>query len=82
MDTKLCLAAQIIIDDPRSPMDPSGIRVGVQAITSRGMKEKEIKMIVEWIDAIITAYNDKKTLAEIKKDVTKFCKKFPIYPSV
>ncbi|KKQ39426.1 MAG: Serine hydroxymethyltransferase [Candidatus Moranbacteria bacterium GW2011_GWC2_37_73] len=69
-------------DDPRSPMDPSGIRVGVQAITSRGMKEKEIKMIVEWIDAIITAHNDKKTLAEIKKDVTKFCKRYPIYPKV
>ena len=72
----------MIPDDPRSPFDPSGIRVGVQAITSRGMKEKEIKMIVEWIDAIITAHNDPKTLAEIKKDVTKFCKKYPIYPKV
>lgn len=72
----------MIPDDPRSPFDPSGIRVGVQAITSRGMKEKEIKMIVEWMDAIITAHNDKKTLAEIKKDVTKFCKKYPIHPTV
>ncbi|NTW27527.1 MAG: serine hydroxymethyltransferase [Candidatus Moranbacteria bacterium] len=72
----------MIPDDPRSPFDPSGIRVGVQAITSRGMKEKEIKMIVEWIDAIITAHSDKKTLAEIKKDVVKFCKKYPIYPKV
>lgn len=72
----------MIPDDPRSPMDPSGIRIGVQAVTSRGMKEKEIKMIVEWIDAIITAHNDKKTLSEIKKDVTKFCKKYPIYPKV
>lgn len=72
----------MIPDDPRSPMDPSGIRVGVQAITSRGMKEAEIKKIVEWIDAIITAHSDKKTLAEIKKDVMKFCKKYPIYPIV
>ncbi len=72
----------MIPDDTRSPFDPSGIRVGVQAITSRGMKEKEIKIIVEWIDAIITAHSDKKTLAEIKKDVTKFCKKYPIYPTV
>jgi glycine hydroxymethyltransferase len=72
----------MIPDDPRSPFDPSGIRVGVQAITSRGMKEKEIKKIVEWIDAIITAHNDKKTLAEIKKEVTKFCKKYPIYPRI
>lgn len=72
----------MIPDDPRSPMDPSGIRIGVQAVTSRGMKEKEIKKIAQWIDAIITAHNDKKTLAQIKKEVTKFCKKYPIYPRV
>lgn len=72
----------MIPDDPRSPMDPSGIRIGVQAITSRGMKEKEIRQITQWIDAIITAHSDKKTLNEIKKDVTKFCKKFPIYPKI
>lgn len=72
----------MIPDDPRSPMDPSGIRVGVQAVTSRGMKEKEIKKIVEWMDAILTAYNDPKTLSEIRKDVVKFCKKYPIYSKV
>ena len=72
----------MIPDDPRSPFDPSGIRIGVQAITSRGMKEKEIKKIVEWIDAILTAYKDSKTLSEIRKDVVKFCKKYPIYPKV
>jgi glycine hydroxymethyltransferase len=72
----------MIPDDSRSPMDPSGIRVGVQAITSRGMKEKEIKTIATWIDAIITAHADKKTLAEIRKDVVKFCKKYPIYPKI
>lgn len=72
----------MIPDDPRSPFDPSGIRVGVQAVTSRGMKEKEIKKIVEWIDAILTACNDQKTLVEIRKDVVKFCKKYPIYPKV
>lgn len=72
----------MIPDDPRSPFDPSGIRVGVQAITSRGMKEKEIKKIVAWMDEIITNHADTKKLAAIKKDVTKFCKKFPIYPKV
>jgi glycine hydroxymethyltransferase len=72
----------MIPDDPRSPMDPSGIRVGVQAITSRGMKEAEIKMIAGWIDEIILSHADEKMLAEIKKEVTKFCKKYPIYPNV
>lgn len=72
----------MIPDDPRSPMDPSGIRVGVQAITSRGMKEKEIKMIAQWIDEIITAHDNAEKLAKIRKDVVKFCKKYPIYPAI
>jgi len=72
----------MIPDDPRSPFDPSGIRVGVQAMTSRGVKEKEIKMIAGWIDEIILAYDQPKILTEIKKEVTKFCKKYPIYPKV
>ena len=72
----------MIPDDPRSPMDPSGIRIGVQAVTSRGMKEKEIKMIAGWIEEIIIAHNDKKMLTQIKKKVTAFCKKYPIYPKV
>lgn len=72
----------MIPDDPRSPMDPSGIRIGVQAITSRGMKEKEIRIVASWIDEIITAHNDIEKLAKIKKEVVKFCKKYPIYPKV
>ncbi|HEX8973875.1 MAG TPA: serine hydroxymethyltransferase [Patescibacteria group bacterium] len=72
----------MIPDDPRSPFDPSGVRIGVQAVTSRGMKEKEIKKIVAWIDEIIMNYKDKKKLAVIKKEVVKFCKQYPIYPAV
>jgi glycine hydroxymethyltransferase len=72
----------MIPDDTRSPMDPSGIRIGVQAITSRGIKEKEIKLIAGWIDETIIAHNQPKILKEIKKEVTQFCKKYPIYPAV
>lgn len=72
----------MVPDDPRSPLDPSGVRIGVQAVTSRGMKEKEIKQIAAWIDEIISAHTDKKKLASIKKEVVKFCKKYPIYPKV
>ena len=72
----------MIPDDPRSPMDPSGIRIGVQAVTSRGMKEKEIKLIAGWIEEIILAHEDKKVLAQIRKEVVTFCKKYPIYPKV
>lgn len=72
----------MIPDDPLSPFDPSGIRVGVQAMTSRGIKEKEVKMIAGWIDEIILAYDQPEILTEIKKEVTKFCKKYPIYPKM
>jgi glycine hydroxymethyltransferase len=69
----------MIPDDPRSPMDPSGIRIGVPAATTRGMKEKEIKLIAGWINEAIENRNDKKFLEKIHQEVKKLCKKFPIY---
>lgn len=68
----------MIPDDPRSPMDPSGVRIGVPAITTRGMKEKEIKQIAKWIKIAVENHNDKKVLAGLHKEVIKMCKKFPI----
>jgi glycine hydroxymethyltransferase len=61
--------------DQRKPFDPSGIRIGTPAITSRGMKEKEMKKISLWIDEVIS---NKKSSIRIKKEVKKLCKKFPI----
>ncbi len=68
----------MIPDDTRNPMDPSGIRIGVPAITTRGMKEKEVKQIAKWINDAIENRNDKKILQKIHKEVIKMCKKFPI----
>jgi glycine hydroxymethyltransferase len=68
----------MIPDDPRKPFDPSGIRIGVPAITTRGMKEKEIKIISNWINQAITNHTDEKKLLQIKKEVIKLCKKFPL----
>jgi len=58
-----------------SPFHPSGIRLGTPALTSRGMKEKEMKIIAKWINIVVE--NPQKAL-EIKKDVKKLCAKFPI----
>jgi glycine hydroxymethyltransferase len=68
----------MIPDDPRKPMDPSGVRIGVPAVTTRGMKEKEIKQIAGWINNAIKNHNNEKVLESLHKEVIKTCKKFPI----
>lgn len=52
--------------DPRKPFDPSGIRLGTPAITTRGMKEKEVKKIAKWISRVI---NNEKEVKKVKKEV-------------
>ena len=64
--------------DPRSPFDPSGIRLGTPALTTRGMKETEMKQIAEWIDQAITSPNDEKILNKLSIDIKTFAKQFPL----
>lgn len=64
--------------DPRPPFSPSGIRLGTPALTTRGMKETEMKQIAEWIDQAIAACHDDKKLASLRDDVRKFTKAFPL----
>jgi glycine hydroxymethyltransferase len=59
--------------DPRKPFDPSGIRLGTPAITTRGMKEKEMKKIAKWIDGII---DKKENTKKIKKEVMAVARKY------
>lgn len=75
----ISLNKNMIPDDPRGPIDPSGIRIGVPAVTTRGMKEREIKVIANWINDALINYKNAKKLKEIKKEVVTLCKKFPIY---
>lgn len=69
----------VIPDDPRGPLDPSGVRIGVPAITTRGLKEKEVKIIAGWIDETLRSEGNAKILASIKKEVKTLCKSFPVY---
>ena len=61
--------------DPGTPFNPSGIRLGTPALTTRGMKEKEMKLIAGWINEIIG--NPKKSEI-VKNKVQKLCEKFPL----
>lgn len=78
----ITLNKNMIPDDPRSPMDPSGIRIGVPAVTTRGMKEKEMKLIAEWIKETIENHQNEKALKQIHKKVVILCKKFVIYKNL
>ncbi len=75
----ITLNKNMIPDDPRSPFDPSGVRIGVPAVTTRGMKERDIIKIVGWMNRVTENINDDKALKEIKKEVVGFCKKFPLH---
>ena len=61
--------------DPNPPFKPSGIRVGTPAITTRGMKEKEMRQIALWINKVISK---PKAYLTVRKEVKKLCKRFPL----
>ena len=61
--------------DPAGPFKPSGIRMGTPAITTRGMKEKEMKKIAGWINEVIS---NPKSAKKVGAEIKKFCKKFPL----
>ena len=63
--------------DPNPPFNPSGVRIGTPAITSRGMKEKEMKKIGDWMNEVIENYDDETALAKIAGEVKEFCLEFP-----
>jgi len=63
--------------DPRKPFDPSGIRLGTAAVTSRGMKEAEMTKIVEWIDRVTGDPENESLLDQIAGEVKEFCRAFP-----
>ncbi len=65
--------------DDKSPFVTSGIRVGVPAITTRGMKEKDMEIIVEMIDKVLMDVDNTATIESIKNEVHAFMKQFPLY---
>jgi glycine hydroxymethyltransferase len=65
--------------DVNPPMKPSGIRIGSPALTTRGMKEAEMKQIAKWIAKALNNRTDAKQLADIRKQVVELCEAFPLY---
>ncbi len=67
-----------IPNDPNPPMKPSGVRLGTPAITTRNMKEPEMKKVVDLIDRAIDNRKDEKALEIIKKEIEEVCQEFPL----
>jgi len=68
--------------DDKSPFVTSGIRVGVPAITTRGMKEAHMETLVEMIDKVLMNADDEKVINAVKMDVRAFMQQFPLYPEL
>ncbi len=73
----ITLNKNAIPNDPRSPFVTSGVRIGTPAVTSRGMKEEDMKVIAELIYETVFNYDTKQD--EIREKVIKLCDKYPIY---
>jgi len=68
--------------DDKSPFITSGIRVGVPAVTTRGMKEEDMEPVVDMIDTVLANIDNEGKIAEVKTAVHSFMKRFPLYPAL
>ncbi|NLZ74560.1 serine hydroxymethyltransferase [Candidatus Falkowbacteria bacterium] len=74
----ISVSRSTIPNDPNPPLNPSGIRIGTAAATTRGMKEAEMKLIVEYIDEAFNNRDQEEKLVLLKQAVKELCGKFPI----
>ncbi|MCL1876646.1 serine hydroxymethyltransferase [Candidatus Saccharibacteria bacterium] len=77
-DIGLTLNKNAIPNDPEPPFRPSGIRLGTPAITTRGLKEKDMVKLAEWILAAIENRENPEKLAKLRAEVAKFARQFPL----
>ncbi len=75
----ITLNKNMIPDDPRSPMDPSGIRVGSPALTTRGFKEEDMKVVGHLLGKTLKERNNPQALEEVRNTVQQLTTKHPLY---
>ena len=68
--------------DDKSPFVTSGIRVGVPAVTTRGMKEVHMETVVAMIDKVLMHADDENVIISVKNEVKEFMQQFPLYPEL
>ncbi len=68
--------------DPQKPMITSGIRIGTSALTTRGMKEEEMKKIAKMISSVVKNIREDKVIEKVREEVKELCEQFPLYPEL
>ncbi len=74
----LTLNKNVIPDDPLPPFKPSGIRLGTPAITTRGLKEKDMEQVAQWMHQAIKNRRNEKKITALNNEVKEFCLGFPL----
>ncbi|HEY6641240.1 serine hydroxymethyltransferase [Povalibacter sp.] len=74
----LTVNKQVIPDDPRPPLRPSGIRLGTPAMTTRGLGEAQMKQVADWIVRALRAASDADALRAVNAEVRDLCSRFPV----
>jgi glycine hydroxymethyltransferase len=78
----ITLNKNMIPFDPATPFVTSGIRIGTPAMTTRGMKEKEMVQIADLITSVIRDIKNEETIADVRKQARELCGQFPLYPDL
>jgi glycine hydroxymethyltransferase len=81
-EVNITVNKNLIPFDPKPPAVASGIRIGTPAITTRGMREKEMKITTEFIDEALTNKDNEEVLKRIDKEVIEFTGRFPLYENL
>lgn len=75
----IVLNANTIPYDPSTPFNPSGLRLGTPILTTRGMKEEEMKQVGEWIAKVVANPEDAMLKESVRKKALELCRAFPVY---
>ncbi len=68
-----------IPNDPRPPMVTSGLRLGTPALTTRGLKEAEMRQVAGWLDRVLVAKGDATVASTVRGEIRTFCERFPLF---
>jgi glycine hydroxymethyltransferase len=67
-----------IPNDPRPPLQTSGLRLGTPALTTRGLREAEMKQVAAWLDRVMISKGDATVSGAVREEIRAFCSKFPL----